>query len=144
MAEGVHLAVATGQRALHRERSLGDDDNRCVVAGKSMFDEGAHLFDVEGPLGNQDRVRTAGDSGVPGDPARVTTHDLDDEHTMVALRRRVQAIDRFGRNSHRCVKPEGVIGRAKIVVNGLWHAHNGKSLRGKLGCHAERVLTSNT
>jgi hypothetical protein len=141
MAERVHFAISRWQRALERKCSLGDDDNRRIVTRKSTFDERAHFLDVEGTFGDKYCVCTSGDARVPGDPTRVTSHDLDNEYTVVTLRRRVQSIDGFSSNRHGGVKTERVVGGSQIVVDGLWYAHDRKANRGELGRHAQRVLT---
>src|SRR5580704_7579394 len=141
VAEGIHFTTPRWQRTLQRNCSFGNDDNRRIVTRKSMFDEGAHLIDVEWAFGDQYCVCTSGDAGMPGDPTRVTSHDLDNEHTVVALRRSVQSIDGFRGNRHGSVKAERVVGGAQIVVDGLWHAHDRKANRGEFGRHAKSVFT---
>ena len=142
MTERVRFAIPRRQRTLQRNRSFGNDDNRRIVTRKSMFDERTHFLYVEGAFGNKYGVCTPGDSRVPGDPTRVTSHDLDNEYTVVTLRRSVQSIDGVSCNRHGGVKTECVVGGAQIVVDGLWYAHDRKANRSELCCHAERVLTS--
>src|SRR5580704_15936843 len=110
MAEGIHLTTPWWQRTLERKRSFGNDDNWRIVTRKSMFDERAHLVDVKGTFGDQYCVCTSGDARMPCDPTRVTSHDLDNEYTVVTLRRGVQPIDGFGGNGHGSVKTERVVG----------------------------------
>jgi len=66
----------------------------------------AHLGDVEGPFGHEDRRRAAGRASHERDPSRVPTHDLDHHHSVVAFRRCVQSVDRVGGDLNRGVKPE--------------------------------------
>ena len=61
-----------------------------------LFDQSAHVLDVEGLLGDQGHVRAGRQARVQGDPAGVAAHDLDDEHAVVRLGGRVQAVDRVG------------------------------------------------
>ena len=142
MTERVRFAIPRRQGTLQRNCSFGNDDNRRIVTRKSMFDERTHFLDVEGAFGNEYGVCTPGDSRVPCDPTRVTSHDLDNEYTVVTLRRRVQSIDGVSCNRHGGVKTERVVGGSQIVVDGLWYAHDRKANRSELCCHTERVLTS--
>ena len=75
-----------------------------------MFDERTHFLDVERTFGDKYGVCTPGDARVPCNPTRVTSHDLDNEYTVVTLRRRVQSIDGFGGNGYGGVKTECVVG----------------------------------
>ena len=106
-----------------------------------MFDERTHFVDVERTFGDEYCVCTTGDAGMPCDPTRVTSHDLDDEYTVVTLRRGVQSIDGFSGNRDGGVETERVVGGAQIVIDGLWYAHDRKSDRGEFGRHAQGVLT---
>ena len=104
-------------------RALGDDDDREVAPARvAAADQAAHLVDVERPLGDQDHVGAAGEPGVERDPARVAAHHLDDHHAVVALGRRVQAVDRVGGDLHGGVEAEGHVGAAEVVVDRLRHA----------------------
>jgi hypothetical protein len=82
----------------------------------------------------------SGDTGMPRDPTHVTSHDLDDEHTVVTLRRGVQPIDGFSGNRDGSVETERVVGGSQIVVDGLWYAHDRKANRGEFGRHAQSVF----
>ncbi len=140
MAERVHLAISRWQRALERKCPFGNNDDRRIVTRKSTFDECAHFVDVKRTFGNKYCVRASGDARVPCDPTRVASHHLDNEYTVVTLRRRVQSIDRLSSNRHGRVKTERIIGGSQIVVDGLWYAHDRKADRGELGGHAQRVF----
>ena len=142
MTERVRFAIPRRQRTLQRNCSFGNDDNWRIVARKSMFDERTHFIDVEGALGNKYGVCTPGDSRVPCDPTRVASHDLDNEYTVVTLSRRVQSINGVSCNRHGGIKTERVVGGSQVVVDGLWYPHDRKANRCELGCHTERVLTS--
>ena len=121
----------------------GADDREVATARVSAADAVAYLLDIERHFGNEDHVRSPGDSGVEGDPAGVAAHDLDDEDAVMALGRRVQAIDRLGGNLQRRVEAEGEIGGAEVVVDRLRHADDRQS---RFGVEAlrdpERVLAS--
>ncbi len=75
-----------------------------------MFDERTHFLDMERTFGDKYGVCTPGDTRVPCNPTRVTSHDLDNEYTVVTLRRRVQSIDGFGGNGDGGVETECVVG----------------------------------
>ena len=51
----------------------------------------------------------------------VATHHLDDHHAVVALGGGVEPVDRVGRDLHRGVEPERVVGRRQVVVDRLRH-----------------------
>ena len=106
-----------------------------------MFDERAYFLNVERTFGNKYGVCTPSDTRVPCNPTRITSHDLDDEHSVVTLRGRMQSIDGLSSNRDRGVKTEGVVSGSEVVVDRLWYAYDGKSNRGELGRHAQRVLS---
>ena len=130
MAELVDLRCR--QVVARRDVALGDDDDREVLATRvAALDQVAAALDLDRELGDQDRVGAAGDAGVHGDPARVPSHHLDDHDAVVALRRRVQPVDRLGDDRDGGVETEGVVGRREIVVDRLRHAHDRGALLGE-------------
>ena len=82
---------------------------------------GAHLVDVDGPLGDQDHVGAARDAAVHGDPAGVAAHHLDHHDAVVRLGGRVQPVDRLGADRDRGVEAERVVGAGEVVVDRLRH-----------------------
>ena len=75
----------------------------------------------------------------PGVPA----HHLDDHDAVVRLGRRVQPVDRLGRDRHRRVEAERVVGSREIVVDRLRHADDREVvLAEEPGGDAERVLAA--
>ncbi len=102
--------------------ALGDDDDRREVAVEAAADQLADPLEVERQLGDQDHVGAAGEPGVEGDPAGVAAHHLDDQHPVVAVGGRVEAVDRLHRDVDRGVEAEGVVGGAEVVVDRLRHA----------------------
>ena len=75
------------------------------------------------------RVRAAGDAGVQRDPAGVTAHDLDDQHAVVRLGRRVQPVDRLRGDVDRGVEAERVVGGRR----GRCRSSSGRRRRGRRG-----------
>ena len=64
--------------------ALGDDDDRELAPRRvARVDRRRHLREVVRDLGDQDRVRVAGDAGVQRDPAGVAAHHLDDHDAAV-------------------------------------------------------------
>ena len=102
----------------------------------------ADLVEVERALGDEDRVGAAGHPRVDRDPAGVAAHDLDDDHAVVRLGRRVQAVDRVGRDLHRGVEAERVVGAVEVVVDRLRHADDGHAVGRQAARDAERVLAA--
>ena len=47
----------------------------------------------------------------------MAAHHLDDDHAIVRLRRRVQAIDRVGRDLHRGLEAAREVGAVEVVVD---------------------------
>ena len=111
-------------------RALGDDDDRGEPSLEAASDQLADLLEVEGLLRDQDDVGAAGEPGVEGDPAGVTAHHLDDQDPVVAVGRRVEAVDRLHRDVDRGVEAEGVVGRAEVVVDRLRDADDRDALLG--------------
>ena len=77
-----------------------------------------------------------------GDPARVAAHDLADDDAVVRLGRRVQAVDRLGRDLHGGLKAEREVRRVEVVVDRLGHADRRKAGGEELARDAERVVAA--
>ena len=77
-----------------------------------------------------------------GNPASVPAHDLNDERAMVRLGRRAYPVDRLGRDHHRRVKPERVVGGGQIIVNGLGHPDDTQPIICELLGHTQCVLAT--
>ena len=118
--------------------ALADDDDREVLARLvPLLEQRACLLDRHRLLGDQDHVRAARDAGVHRDPAGVAAHHLDDHHAVVRLGRRVQPVDRLGRDRDRGVEAEGVVGRVQVVVDRLRDADDRES-RARRGASRRR------
>ena len=139
VAELVELLVLGLGHAAHRLRPLGDDEDRRVVVLEAAADELADPLEVEGQLGDEDHVGAAGEAGVEGDPAGVAAHHLDDQHAVVAVGRRVQAVDRLHRDVDRGVEAEGVVGGAEVVVDRLRHADDRRRRARRAGARPRRA-----
>ena len=123
------------ERAGDRLGALGDDDDRRVaVALVAAAEALAHLVDVERDLRDQHHRRPAGDAGVGGDPAAVAAHHLDDHHPVVALGRRVQAVDGVGGDLHGGVEAERHVGADDVVVDRLGHADDRHAVLRRTAC----------
>ena len=77
-----------------------------------------------------------------GYPAGVPAHDLNDEPAVVGLGRRAHSVDRLGRDHHRSVEPEGVVGCGQVVVNRLWHPDDTEPIVGELLGYTQCVLAA--
>ena len=109
--------------------ALADDDDREVLARLvPLLQQAAGVLDGDRLLGDQDHVGAAGDPGVQRDPAGVPAHHLDDHDAVVRLGRRVQAVDRLGRDRDGGVEPERVVGAVEVVVDRLRHADDGEAV----------------
>jgi hypothetical protein len=102
----------------------------------------ADLVDVEGTLRDQDHVGAARDAGVQRDPSGVAAHHLADQDPVVALRRRVEAVDGLARDAEGGVEPEGDVGAAEVVVDRLRDAQDRGTVAVELVGGAERVLAA--
>ena len=123
-------------------RALGDHHDRRVPGLEPVLDVAADLLDVERALRDEDHVGAAGQARVQRDPARVAAHHLDDERPVMALGRRVQAVDRLHGDVHRGVEAEREVGRAEVVVDRLRHADDGDALAVQPRGDAEGVLAA--
>jgi len=110
------------------------------VAGLQV---GAHLFDVERLLWDEDLRGPAGDAGVGGDPARVATHDLTDKNPVVGLGGGVEAVNGIGGDLHRGVKAEAHLGGRQVIVDGLGDPNDRHALAGQAVGHPQRVVAAN-
>src|SRR5918997_1306883 len=143
VAERVGRLELRLQAAVLRRRALGDHDDREVAPARVAAAQPlADLLDVERVLGDEHDVGAAGQARVGGDPARVPTHDLDHDHTVVRLRRRVQAVDRLRRDLHPRLEAEGEVGAREVVVDRLGDTDDVHPLLRQLARHAERVLAA--
>ena len=84
-------------------------------------------FDIEGPLGHEDRCGPASDTCPRGQVAGVAAHDLKHHEPVVGCRGRVQAINRVGGHVERGIEPDADIGSPDIVVDRLRNRHHGES-----------------
>ena len=107
---------------------------------EAAFDESAHLFYVVRYFGNQCHVRTRGQSGVQGDPARMPAHHLHQHDALVRFGRAVQPIDGVGGDGQRGIEPESDIGAIDVVVDRLGHPDHGDILVGEPARRGERAL----
>src|SRR6476469_1135331 len=142
MAERVLLAGQQLLLAALGQRALGDHDDRRVLTLEPPLDPVDDLVDVEVPLRHQDHVRAAGEAGVQRDPAGVAAHDLDDQGAVVRLGGGAQPVDGLGRDVHRGVEAEGVVGGAEVVVDGLRHTDHADAVVGQPLRDAEGVLAA--
>ena len=104
-----------------RRRALGDDDDRERRRRRRGGARGARR-----PRRCRTAARARGSTsappampGVDGDPAGVAAHHLDDDHAVVRLGRRVQAVDRVGGDLHRGLEAEREVGAGEVVVDRL-------------------------
>ena len=120
VTEGVDLAAGDREGAFLRGGALGDDDDRRVATlAVTLLDLGRDLVDVERRLGDEDLGGTAGHPRVHRDPTGVAAHHLADEDAVVRLGRRVQTVDRVGRDLHGGVKTERDLSGRQVVVDRL-------------------------
>ena len=103
---------------------------------------GRSLVEVERLLRDQDRVRPARHAGVDGDPAGVPTHHLDEHHPVVALRGRMQAVDRIRRHLHGGVEAHRHVGTAQVVVDRLRDTDDLQPFLRQARRRAERALAA--
>ena len=137
VAEFVNPALAQLNRAVNRFGALGDHaDEMRISALEAPFDQPAHLFDIEGLLGDQRHVRARSQAGVQCDPAGVPAHHLDQHHSLMRFGGAVQPVDGVG-GHHQCgVVAESHVGAVDVVVDGLGHTDDrnvflGQPVRGR-------------
>ena len=126
-AEAFSLAETSGLNhryaSVSRLRALRDhDDAEVRTPGVARRDPFGHPLDVVRELGQEDHIGAPADAGVQRDPASVASHHLDDHDSPVRLGRRVQAIDRVGRERDGGIESEAVRRADDVVVDGLRHA----------------------
>ena len=116
-------------RALLGHGALGDhDDGEVAAHAGAVLEVAAHGVDVEGHLGDEDGVGAAGHPGEGGDPAGVAPHDLEHHDAVVGLGRRVQLVDGLGGGVDGREEPDGQLGPADVVVDGLGDADDRQAL----------------
>src|SRR5690554_3466035 len=85
-----------------------------------------HLVHIVGNLGNQNHIRTPGNTRIQGDVTGVAAHYLDHINPFVAGSRIPQLVHSIQNVIYRCVKADGIIGTGYVVINGGWdtdHIH---------------------
>ena len=97
---------------------------------------------VELHFRNQDGVCSSGDTSIKRDPTSVPAHDLDDHHSRMRVRRRVQTVDLIGGKAHRRVKTERAVGSHDVVVDRLWHTDDRHPEPMKLVRDSERPIAT--
>ena len=103
--------------------AFGDaDEAEAPAVLGAFFDEVVDDIEVVVDLGKEDDIRARCDTGVEGDPAGVSSHDLDDHDAMVAHRGGVEAVDGFGGGLDGGGETEGDVGADEIIVDGLGDA----------------------
>jgi hypothetical protein len=141
VAEGVDLAAGDREGALLGDGTLGhDDDRREATFTVTLLELGRDLVDVERLFRDEDLGGAAGHAGVHRDPAGVAAHHLADEHAVVRLGGRVQAVDRVGRNLHRGVEAERDLSGREVVVDRLRDSDDVHAGLRELVRDAERVV----
>ena len=84
----------------------------------------------------------SGESGSESDPACISAHHLEYHHAIVGCGRRVQPVERLGRDVDRRHKTERQFGRRQIVIDGLWHADYRKAAFVKLLGDRQRAFAA--
>ena len=143
VAELVDAALAQLHRALGGFRAFGDHaDEVRIAAHEALFDQPAHLFDVERLLGNQRHVGAGRQPRVQCDPPGVAAHHLDQHHPLMRLGGAVQPVDGLGRHGQRGVVAESHVGAIDVVVDGLGHADHRDVLLGQPVRGGQRALAA--
>src|SRR4051794_38695256 len=101
------------------------------------------LVNIEGALGDQDRICATGNTAVECDPARIATHYFNYHDAVVRLGCGVYAIDRLAHNVARRIEPEGVVGATQVVVDGLGNAYDFDSFFVELLRDRKSVVSAN-
>ena len=126
-----------------RHRALGDDDDRELRAAVlALGDRRRHRFELEGDLGDEDRVCSRRGAGLERDPSGVAAHHLDDDHPAVRRRRREQPIDAFGGEPDGGVEAEGGGGLFEVVVDRLRHTDHPHARLVQVVADRQRAVTA--
>jgi len=112
---GIH-----GAKIVPAHRAFGHGDDAEIGPVPAAAADGVSNFhDVVGNFGNENHVRPARDARAEREPAGAVAHDLGDDDAMVAVRRAVEAVNRFGRDVERGGEAEGGVGHGDVIVNRL-------------------------
>src|SRR5690606_40588983 len=93
-------------------------------------------------LGDQDGLRTAGQTGPQGDKAGLPAHHLHYVDPLVASGRVPDLVDPVDHRIDRRVKADGNVGAGDVVVDGGGNADGGHAHRGQGHCPAERPVAA--
>ena len=120
LLHGLSLLFLAFFRDLLRDRALGDRQDRELLAALvALLDGRADAVKVVGDLGEQDDVRTRGDTGGERQPADLVAHDFDDEDAAVGGGCRVDLVDGGRRDVDRALVTECEVRAPDIVVDRL-------------------------
>ena len=131
------------ERAILLAGAFRDNDDREFFSEVLAFmDFRANTFVGERNLRNQDHVRAAGYSGIEGNPARITSHDFQDHHAIVAFSSGVEAVERIGGGRDCRIESKGEECSFQIVINGFGYAHHRDAVFEYLLRDAEGAVTA--
>ena len=82
----------------------------------------ADLLDGERNFGNEDDMRSTGDSRLDCDPSGVAPHYLHRHHPVMRFSRGMDFVDGISGSLQGRIEPKGDIGGRQIVVDGFWDA----------------------
>ena len=104
--------------------SLGNHyDAEVASASMAQANSLGNFIDIEGTLGNQNHIGTAGNAAVNSDPTSIATHYFHHHDTVVSFRGGMHAVDGLSDNVDRGIESESVVGAGQVIVNGLGNAY---------------------
>ena len=134
-------AIGHVEGARDRLSTFGNDDDGGVPAlVVTTLEPTAHLADVEWVFRHQRQRSAASDTGVRRHVTDMSTHHLDDHHSVVRFSRRVQPIDEVGRDLHRGVEAERLLCTCDVIVDGLRDPDHRCTELGGMICARERSV----
>ena len=85
-------------------------------------------------------MRSAGDTGLDGDPSRIPAHDLDCHDAVMGLGGGVNLINRISGGLQGGVETESYVGGTEVIVNGLGNADQVHAFAEKIQANLLRAV----
>src|SRR5659263_614085 len=104
-----------------------DDDVVFLVCHDVVVQACDEFGDTEGQFRGQNNVGASCQSGFECNGAIVSSHDLDDEYTVVRLRHVANTVDGVNGDVDSSVKPDGVVKPIQVVVDGRRDSNDGNA-----------------
>ena len=104
------------------------NDSEAAALFISLFYFINHFVDVVRNLREQNDIRSACHTCVQSQPSHLVSHHFHNKDSSMRSSRRMNTINRIGRNVHCTLKTKGHISSPEVIINGFWQGNYIQSL----------------